>query len=106
MEKKKRTSICHELKCWPEWYNLITRRMMEFQIRKNDKGFQAGDTANLKEYDPLKKRFTGHSCLIKIVLIIDDLPGMKPGYVAFAHKLVGGRPMEPVKDTTLPGVGE
>ena len=106
MTKKTRKSICHELKTWPQWYNLITRRMMEFQVRNADKDFMAGDTCHLREYDPLAKKYTGNSCTVKIILIIDDMVGVKPDYVAFAHRLVGGKPKVHDDGNNLKGIGE
>ena len=106
MTTKKRTSICHELKCWPQWYNLITRRMMDSQVRKADKDFQPGDTCHIREYDPMKKAFTGHSCHVRIVLIVDDMPGVKDGYITIYHRLIGGKPAAPQEHKHMGGMGE
>lgn len=42
----------HELKIWPQYYCRVADGSKTFEVRKNDRGFQPGDTVVLKEYDP------------------------------------------------------
>lgn len=42
----------HDLKIWPQYYCRIIDGSKTFEVRKNDRGFQPGDTVVLKEYDP------------------------------------------------------
>lgn len=42
----------HELKIWPQYYEPVKKRLKTFEIRENDRGFQAGDTVTLCEWDP------------------------------------------------------
>lgn len=42
----------HELKIWPQYYGPVAEGLKTFEIRKNDRGFQAGDDVVLREYNP------------------------------------------------------
>ena len=42
----------HELKIWPQYYQAVASGKKTFEVRENDRGFQAGDTVTLLEYDP------------------------------------------------------
>lgn len=42
----------HELKIWPQYFCRVVDGSKTFEIRKNDRGFQPGDTVKLMEYDP------------------------------------------------------
>lgn len=44
----------HELKVWPEYFHRISSGQKTFEIRKNDRDFQVGDTLILKEFNPEK----------------------------------------------------
>lgn len=72
----------HNLKIWPEWFNLVIHRAKEFELRKADRDFQPGDTLRLMEYLPDSKEFTGRVGLARITCVLRDMPGLLPGYVA------------------------
>ncbi len=42
----------HRLKVWPEFFSHLESRHKQFEIRKDDRGFQVGDTLLLCEWDP------------------------------------------------------
>ena len=42
----------HNLKIWPQYYKPVAEGLKTFEIRKNDRGFQAGDEVELREWDP------------------------------------------------------
>ncbi len=44
--------MIHELKIWPQYYCRVADGSKTFEIRKNDRAFQSGDTVILKEWDP------------------------------------------------------
>ena len=41
----------HDLKIWPQYYCHVKNGNKTFEVRKNDRGFQPGDTVVLREYD-------------------------------------------------------
>jgi hypothetical protein len=44
--------ITHELKCWPDFFDAIASGRKPFEVRKNDRGYQAGDRLILRKWDP------------------------------------------------------
>lgn len=61
----------HELKILPQFFCRVKDGSKTFEVRKNDRGFQPGDTVFLNEWDQVC--FTGESLKFKIgyVLPID-----------------------------------
>lgn len=47
-------STTHRLKILPQYFCRVADGTKTFEIRKNDRGFQFGDTVYLREWDPLK----------------------------------------------------
>lgn len=80
----------HDLKVWPEYFEAIAAGKKMFEIRKNDRGYQVGDTLNLREYAPGPDEYTG-SAVKKTVsyMLSGDDPmgfafGLRPGFVALS----------------------
>jgi hypothetical protein len=67
----------HELKCLPVFYDAVVAGTKEFEVRKNDRNFQPGDTVILKEYNPLKG-FSGRQARATVgyLLPLDVVPGL------------------------------
>lgn len=42
----------HELKIWPQFYSRVANGSKTFEIRNNDRNYQAGDKVILREWDP------------------------------------------------------
>lgn len=80
----------HELKILPPYFEAVIDGRKTFEIRRDDRGFQAGDTVLLREYalpppgvfrtEP--QRYTGRCHLARIgyVTSYEQLPG----YVVFS----------------------
>lgn len=80
----------HDLKILPPYFAAVLDGRKTFEIRKDDRGFQAGDTVTLREYDPEYKgwavseerKYTGrqYSATIGYVTAYEQ----QPGYVVFS----------------------
>jgi hypothetical protein len=67
----------HDLKIWPRYFARVADGTKTFEVRKNDRDFQAGDSVRLHEYDHDREGgggYTGASLSFRIgyVLPIDD----------------------------------
>jgi len=72
----------HGLKILPEYFKLVIEGRKNFEIRKDDRGYEVGDTLHLREWKkPTGKSregtYTGRSIKKKIIYIFE---GGKPGY--------------------------
>jgi len=72
----------HELKCWPSYFEPIRRNEKRFDVRRDDRGFQKGDTVRLREWDSKTQGYTGNDEFRKIKYILTGGQfGIEPGYV-------------------------
>ena len=46
-------SFVHELKILPQYYEAVANGSKTFEVRKNDRRFQKGDTVRLREWEHL-----------------------------------------------------
>jgi hypothetical protein len=83
----------HELKTRPEFFQAIERGDKTFEVRKNDRGFQRGDTLHLREWDPNKTapgrpagHYTGNAFTVKVTYVLNGW-GIEPDYVVMGIKL-------------------
>jgi hypothetical protein len=51
------TSTEHKLKCWPVFFDAIERNIKNFDVRKDDRGYQKGDWVVFEKYDPVAKAY-------------------------------------------------
>lgn len=78
--------MTHELKCWPEYFMALWERRKTFEIRKNDRAFQVGDTLHIQEWEPATQVYTGAWC-DRTVLYVTAFPdGLRDGYVCIGLK--------------------
>jgi Domain of unknown function (DUF3850) len=76
--------VTHTLKCWPDYFQAIRRTEKNFDVRRDDRGYQKGDTLLLREWKPFGAdgRYTGNDENRKIKYILTGGQfGIEPGYV-------------------------
>lgn len=68
----------HELKCWPALFHPVSLGLKALEYRRNDRGFEVGDTLWLREYEPEDGTYTGLNCrvLVQAVWTAVDIPGL------------------------------
>jgi len=77
--------MIHELKTWPEYFHEIFMGHKTFEIRENDRNFNVGDTLILKEYNPVKKSYTGREMARKVTYLMKGGKfGLQEGFVIMA----------------------
>lgn len=80
--------MTHALKTWPEYFSLIKDDTKTFELRKDDRPFEIGDTVILQEYSPPDTGYTGREEERVISYILRDVPhlGLKKGYCILGLK--------------------
>lgn len=81
----------HVLKTWPTYFEAIANGSKNFEVRRDDRGFQKGDTLRLQCFDPKSGLWVldGHSIGSKPKTIIKRISyiltgghfGIEPGFV-------------------------
>lgn len=71
----------HYLKCLPVYYARVENGDKPFEIRKNDRDFQTGDTLVLQQWEP-EKGYSGQQLEKDITYVLTDVPhlGLQAGY--------------------------
>ncbi|MDC7288518.1 DUF3850 domain-containing protein [Blautia schinkii] len=78
----------HKIKILPEYFGQVATvggGKKRFEIRKNDRDYQVGDTVTLQEWEP-DSGYTGNEITIQIGYLLKDCPeyGLLPGYCIFS----------------------
>lgn len=71
-----------DLKILPKYFEQQILGLKNFEIRKNDRGYQIGQYLKLREWTG--KRYTGRTCLVVITSITDFK--QQKGYVVLGTK--------------------
>lgn len=80
----------HELKAWPDYFARLLDGSKTFEVRKDDRGFQAGDMVLIREYDPkstmlplVLPHYTGRELWFRVGYVAKgNLFGLKLGNTA------------------------
>jgi hypothetical protein len=75
----------HYLKCWPEYFKSLAYGDKKFELRKDDRDFQIGDTLIIKEWNG---EFTGNELKFYVSYILRDAVnlGLMEGYCILSLK--------------------
>lgn len=79
--------MIHELKTINPYFSRAWEQEKTFEVRKNDRDFQKGDTVLLKEYDAELDIYSGRELLCTILYVLIDYPVIEGGYVVFSFSI-------------------
>ncbi len=77
----------HDLKCWPEHFEPVSRGVKTVELRRNDRNYQVGGYLWLREWEPLENAYTGRSAHALITHIVSGGEWLTPGYVALSIRI-------------------
>lgn len=80
----------HSLKILPAYFADIYHGVKTFEIRKDDRGYNAGDTLVLSEWDQFKQAYTGRYLWCHVPYIIRDPEWCKEGYCVMSIRVDSG----------------
>ena len=80
--------MIHALKTWPEYFEKVKSGEKNFELRKNDRHFQVGDTLILQEWDSISG-YSGRECdrVVSYVFNGGGTMGLQEGYVIMSLTL-------------------
>ena len=81
----------HELKTWPEFFEPVWTGEKTFELRKDDRGFRAGDTLKLREFIPKHGEYTGRVITALVTYILGGM-GLEKDYVAMSTLVLHKEP--------------
>ena len=72
----------HELKTWPDYFEMVKAGEKHFEVRRYDRNFQPGQTLLLREWDPGSKEYTGRQVerRISFMRTAGSMIGIEKGY--------------------------
>lgn len=75
----------HELKTWPQYFQEIRHGHKTFEVRREDRGFQVGDTLLLREYNPELGVYTRRTTERRVTSILHGGQfGIEDGFVVMS----------------------
>lgn len=77
----------HELKTIQPYFERCWEQSKTFEVRKNDRDFQKGDSVLLKEYDPVSNSYSGREIFGSILYVLPNFAGLAEGYCAFSFDI-------------------
>jgi hypothetical protein len=79
-----RLPVEHELKTWPEFFEHVWSGEKRFELRKDDRGYQGGDSLMLREWSQANG-YTGRAVRAEVTYLLGGAwPGLAPGYVCMS----------------------
>lgn len=95
----------HELKTIQPFYKQVANGNKMFELRKNDRNFQIGDTLILMEYDPSTGWYTGRNVKVIVMNMIENSNGIEDGYcimyILLDSRLITNNDAERTKEIVL-----
>ena len=83
----KETNMKHYLKTWPEFYDLMESGDKNFELRKDDRDYNKGDTLHLQKYD-MEKGYYGKYMEVLVTCVVRNVPefGLTKGFCIMSTK--------------------
>ena len=81
----------HVLKTLPEYWDAVKRGDKTFEVRRDDRGFQRGDTLILKRLRPdgtISEELSGSLCCFISYILTGGQFGIEAGYVVLGFKSI------------------
>lgn len=73
--------MMHDLKCIPPYFQKVYEQEKNFEIRKNDRDYQAGDKLRLREYNQDTNTYTGRELRVDVSYVFNGGKyGVEEGY--------------------------
>ncbi|MEI8166444.1 MAG: DUF3850 domain-containing protein [Chloroflexales bacterium] len=70
----------HTVKSHPVWFNAIWYGAKTAELRRDDRGYEVGDTLAQHEWKPETQTYTGRVIIAPITHIVRDTEHLSPGY--------------------------
>jgi len=70
-----------EKKSWPEYFEKVRRKRRNFDMRLDDFDVREGDVYILREYDPVRKKYTGRVLRRRVGDVMKFKPYAVPFYL-------------------------
>lgn len=77
--------MTHTLKTWPGPFTAVSNGVKTFEIRKDDRNFQVGDSLILQEWLPGQQEYTGKEIYVRVTFVGRGGP-YPEGYACMAIK--------------------
>lgn len=71
----------HYLKTWTPFFEDIRSGIKQFEVRKNDRDYEVGDTLILEDFNPITEKHSGAWIPKLVTYKLDDTLFVKEGYV-------------------------
>jgi hypothetical protein len=76
----------HYLKTWTPFFKAVKSGTKQFEVRKNDRDYEVGDTLILNDFNPSTEKFSGDWVPKLVIYKLDDTRFVKEGFVILGMK--------------------
>ena len=76
----------HEIKCWPKFYQQVIDGRKTFELRRDDREYNAGDHLLLREWFPDEQDYSTRECLCYVPYLLRS--EHTPGHVIMSIRIV------------------
>lgn len=85
-------SAIHSLKTWPEYFQAVEDGRKRFELRVNDRDFQAGDWLWLQEWNPETRAYSGRESWMRVTYIAQGVFGLPDNVCVMSiERALGGK---------------